>query len=847
MQGDTVALEGFQTACGAQVRVSRSAHRRAQQMFGDMDISGSGAPDAGKGGAGGEAAAGTGPVLPSPAVRPGPEAVGASDGAQRPGSVRQGLGSGTPGCGNVGPGVASRVELAGFQTAAGAAISVSEESLRVGRALLEALGDGAVNVGGSRGGRDSDVGQGSGANRASGTGEMGKGRREGEAGTSHSARACGKGGACELARGSSAEAVAGTGPTDGAPEAALGFSTAGGRQISVSAESMAKARAMLGMDIAPDPAPASARGEGGDAEAGAPAAGGAGAGGGGGAFAFPTLDGARGSPAPPATPAPGCVDLPLFTMANGRSASVSATALAAARAMFADITPHATGPARVPGSDLTPGRPSAPEAGRSPAPGAATAGARADPQDSIPFLGLTPLRHDAPGTPAPATPTPFVTPFKAGAGPTPSEAPTVGRRPGTGRRVLRTPAAGKRNRFVSPLPRARPGTTDAPPPATAPFAAAPRTPPRPPVHDLYQSRPTARPTLGAFLQSCPAGPGTPPAPSWLPVSMPAAEAFRCGADAFGPREAHQALLSAGASSRLLELRWTAHHFAMVVWRMALRDLAGASWGNRPGRGVWLNRACILDRLLYRCERELARGHRPALRAVAQGDAAAVRPTVLQVTEVGVPTPGSLGVEVTDGWYRMRATGDGHLSRLAALGRLGPGSKILVCGAVLLCDRPGHPLDVFDSARLRIHGNGCRPAPPSATLGFVRGGPGVAPLHAVAADGGPVPALAAAVCAVGPLLYVEGGVARTARAEAAAAAAHQRAVETAAEHVSEMVRREEVERSRQLLRSLGRAPRPTDTAAVLHAAAVLGCEDGAGGASQSAEASRADVQAYAAER
>ena len=56
-----------------------------------------------------------------------------------------------------------------------------------------------------------------------------------------------------------------------------------------------------------------------------------------------------------------------------------------------------------------------------------------------------------------------------------------------------------------------------------------------------------------------------------------------------------------------------------------------------------------------------------------------------------PCP-SLQLELTDGWYWVRASCDERLTRLAAAGRIGQGDKLRICGAELASPGPGEPLD-----------------------------------------------------------------------------------------------------------------------------------------------------------
>lgn len=72
------------------------------------------------------------------------------------------------------------------------------------------------------------------------------------------------------------------------------------------------------------------------------------------------------------------------------------------------------------------------------------------------------------------------------------------------------------------------------------------------------------------------------------------------------------------------------------------------------------------------------GHRSALRRVCERDEAAGRYLVLVVSAVHNPT----SLDLSDGWYAVRATLDEPLGALVKKGSLALGTKVAVCGAEL---------------------------------------------------------------------------------------------------------------------------------------------------------------------
>ena len=96
------------------------------------------------------------------------------------------------------------------------------------------------------------------------------------------------------------------------------------------------------------------------------------------------------------------------------------------------------------------------------------------------------------------------------------------------------------------------------------------------------------------------------------------------------------------------------------------------------------------------ERELNGGSRPPLRRIANQDAPAAFPMVLcisnifwtsgGVTEDGLQIESHPELELTDGWYRLRAQLDLPLARAVKRGIIRIGRKIGFAGARVSCDK-----------------------------------------------------------------------------------------------------------------------------------------------------------------
>ena len=165
--------------------------------------------------------------------------------------------------------------------------------------------------------------------------------------------------------------------------------------------------------------------------------------------------------------------------------------------------------------------------------------------------------------------------------------------------------------------------------------------------------------------------------------------------------------------------------------------------------------------MCRYERELLGGSRPPLKLIAAGDSPPSSPMVLCVSKVilteGRRNPdGSVEdapeLEVTDGWYRLRAEVDAPLARAIRKGVIRVGRKIGVVdskvrcysdtfyntltGVQLVTDRkePSEILEAYDNVRLGLSGNSTHLVPWHAKLGFGRCA-SICTLSSLTSDGG----------------------------------------------------------------------------------------------------------------
>ncbi|KII94288.1 hypothetical protein PLICRDRAFT_99668, partial [Plicaturopsis crispa FD-325 SS-3] len=257
------------------------------------------------------------------------------------------------------------------------------------------------------------------------------------------------------------------------------------------------------------------------------------------------------------------------------------------------------------------------------------------------------------------------------------------------------------------------------------------------------------PTIALYYSFHTALPTPPDAP---PSQLPEIETL------LGPREALQALHDRGCT--LATKPWVDNHWALILWKLA--GMAALDPGREPRWWCW---AEVLRQLFYRYERELNSGSRPALRLIVTQDAPASCPMVLcvsgitwsegGVTDDGMPVPPHPELEVSDGWYRLRAQVDEPMARAVRRGLVRIGRKLAVAGAKLSSERkdPSEILEAYNSTKLVLSGNSCHLAKWHARLGFQMG-PFIATMHSLSPAGGCVAVMDIIVKTAYPVAFLE---------------------------------------------------------------------------------------------
>ncbi|CAH3115249.1 unnamed protein product, partial [Porites lobata] len=221
----------------------------------------------------------------------------------------------------------------------------------------------------------------------------------------------------------------------------------------------------------------------------------------------------------------------------------------------------------------------------------------------------------------------------------------------------------------------------------------------------------------------------------------------------GLEEIKSAFLSTpGVDKQLISEEWIANHYRWIIWKLAAMEVAFPR--HFAGSCPWLEN---------RESKDFEKTTKSALKKILECDDVSSRTMILCVTSVSVTanqtegvsqdqkdkdggkdvqgssnkTESSSVIELTDGWYSIRALLDRPLTRLLNDGKLVVGQKLCVYGAELVgSEQAVSPLEAPPSLMLRLHANSTRRALWDAKLGFhrhVRAFP--LPLVSLFCDGG----------------------------------------------------------------------------------------------------------------
>ncbi|NXL61179.1 BRCA2 protein, partial [Chordeiles acutipennis] len=258
----------------------------------------------------------------------------------------------------------------------------------------------------------------------------------------------------------------------------------------------------------------------------------------------------------------------------------------------------------------------------------------------------------------------------------------------------------------------------------------------------------------------------------------------------GKKEFYRALCDTpGVDPKLITEAWVYNHYRWIVWKLAAMEVSFPhEFANRC-----LTPEMVLLQLKYRYDLEVDKSKRSAIKKITERDDAAGKTLVLCISKIislnTIVSPSSSDknveskkaaaiIEVTDGWYGIRALLDPPLKAFLDRRRLTVGQKIIVHGAELVGSQNGcTPLEAPDSLMLKISANSTRCARWHAKLGFHRDPrPFPLPLSSLYSEGGAVGCIDIVIQRTYPIQWMEktsagSYVFRNRRAEEREAAKH----------------------------------------------------------------------------
>ncbi|XP_024011976.1 protein BREAST CANCER SUSCEPTIBILITY 2 homolog B [Eutrema salsugineum] len=227
----------------------------------------------------------------------------------------------------------------------------------------------------------------------------------------------------------------------------------------------------------------------------------------------------------------------------------------------------------------------------------------------------------------------------------------------------------------------------------------------------------------------------------------------------------QMLAECGASLQQVSRKWVTNHYRWIVWKLACYE----TYYPAKCRGNFLTITNVLEELKYRYEREVNHGHCSAIKRILSGDAPASSMMVLAVSAInpktdndsqethGSDSGSNMKVELTDGWYSMKAALDVMLTKQLNAGKLFVGQKLRILGAGLSgWANPTSPLEavVSNTICLLLNINGTYRAHWADRLGFCKEVGVPLAFNCIKCNGGPVPKTLAGITRIYPILYKE---------------------------------------------------------------------------------------------
>ncbi|XP_044760230.1 breast cancer type 2 susceptibility protein-like [Coccinella septempunctata] len=207
----------------------------------------------------------------------------------------------------------------------------------------------------------------------------------------------------------------------------------------------------------------------------------------------------------------------------------------------------------------------------------------------------------------------------------------------------------------------------------------------------------------------------------------------------------------GIEKKLIPDGWIKNHYRWIVWKLASYERVFPAT-----LGGCFNIDNVIKQLKYRYLREIYNAERPALRKIYEMDDVPQKRIILCISNV-IKNGDDIELELTDGWYCIRAIIDDLLCYQINMQRIKIGSKLIITGAELMNCSGCHPLEVDQArkVRLKIHFNSTRRAAWYSKLGYQKDpSPLSIKLSSAVWNGGTIGRITVYIMRIYPVIYRE---------------------------------------------------------------------------------------------
>ncbi|WWC95810.1 hypothetical protein V866_002676 [Kwoniella sp. B9012] len=200
-------------------------------------------------------------------------------------------------------------------------------------------------------------------------------------------------------------------------------------------------------------------------------------------------------------------------------------------------------------------------------------------------------------------------------------------------------------------------------------------------------------------------------------------------------------------------KWVENHWAQILWKLAGQIQARPEIFQEKWR--WSE---VINQLKYRYEREFGAAERSIIKRVQEHDSSPSLPMILVISgihQAQVEGKAKYSLDLTDGWYCIKAQIDACLQRAVTKGRVAVGRKIAISGAKLESGNDGQDvIEAFNSSHLIITGNSSSLARWHVKLGK-QPRPFIASLSSLSVDGGVITLIDVVLEKIFPIAFTNG--------------------------------------------------------------------------------------------